>query len=101
MLGVGAADFCHVGAGFTEWWNGAVALDGLRAGVVRGEGQGEIVVIAVEQGAEIVRAGVDIFRGIEDVFYAELGSGVGEELHQAAGVAARDGFGVEIGLSRR
>jgi len=73
-------------------------LDAIGAGVVGGEGERQVVVVQQQQLFQVARAGVDIFRGIENVFHAEAVGGFGEQLHQPAGVFARDGFGIEIGL---
>jgi len=86
----------NVGNGFAVGRNGFVKFDALRTGVVGGEGEREIVVVAIEKFAEIFCAGFDIFLRVENVFDAESHGGLREKLHETAGVFAGDGFGIEF-----
>ena len=52
-------------------------LDALGSGVVGGEGFDQVEVVALEEFAEITRAGFDVGLGIEGVVHAELGRGLG------------------------
>ena len=80
-----------VGAGLAEGWDAVEAVDGGGAGVVGGEREGDVVVVAGEERVEIAGAAVDVLVGEEGVVDAELGGGRGHELHEAAGSGARDG----------
>jgi len=93
---VGLLDAADVGDGFAIGWNGFIEFDALRTGIVSGEGEREIVVVAVKKFAEIFCAGFDIFLRIKNIFHAEAGGGLRKKLHEAAGVFAGDGFGVEF-----
>ena len=80
-----ADDAGYVGFGFEVGRDAAVLVDALRSGIVGGEGFDQIEVIALEEFAEIARAGLDVGLGIEGVAHAELGGGLGHELHEALG----------------
>src|ERR1700683_7876 len=103
LLFVGGAfvedgDITDVGAGFGEGRDAAVFGDHVGAGVVGGEGEGQIVVVLVEEVAEVVRAGVDILTGIENIGDLIFRGGGGEKLHEATGLFAGDRVDVEIGF---
>ena len=71
-----------------------VAIDCERACVVRGEGEGHVVVVAGEERVEIGGASADILLWLKAVCNAEFIGGPGHELHESACAGATDGAGV-------
>jgi len=92
-------DAGDVGAGFVVGGNAGVFVDGGGAGVVGGEGEGEIVVIVGEQSVDVGGAAADVLGGFEAVLDAEVVGGGGHELHEAGCSGAAKGAGVAVGLS--
>ena len=68
---------------------------GLPAGVVRGQGERQVVVELVHQGAKVPDAGFDVLSRVEGVAHPERCGGPGHELHQPARASAGDGARVE------
>ena len=66
-----ADDAGDVGAGFAEGWDAVVLVDGAGAGVVGGEREGEVVLVALEERVEVGGAAVDVLAGLEAVGDAE------------------------------
>ncbi len=89
-------DAAHVGLRFGEGRNTAVACDRFRTGIISGEGQAHVSAIALEKVLQVVRSGVNILRGIEDVGDGIMCSGFGKQLHEPESLLARDGAGIEI-----
>jgi hypothetical protein len=89
-------DVADVGASFGEGRNAAVPGDHVGTGVVGGESEREIAVVLAEKIFEVVRAGVDILGGIENIGDLIFGSRRGDELHEAARLFAGDGVNIEI-----
>ena len=74
------------------------AIDSGGAGVVGGEREGEIVVVALEQAVEVGGSAVYVLAGREGVGYSELGGSARHELHEALGSGAAYGVGVVAAL---
>ena len=91
-------DAGDVGAGFGVGGDAVVFVYCGGAGVVGGEGEGEIVVVMSEQGVEVGGSALDVLAGLEAVVYAEVVGGRGHELHEAGGAGAAEGAGVAVGL---
>ena len=91
-------DAGDVGASLAEGRDAVEAIDGGGAGVVGGEREGDVVVVAGEQVVEVGGAAVYILLGDEGVGDAELGGGGGHELHEALGAGAGDGVGAAVAL---
>jgi len=90
-----ADDAGDVGFGFVVRRHAVVLFDALGSGIVGGEGFDEIEVVALEEFAEIARAGVDVGLRIEGIVDAELRGGLRHELHQSLRAFGRDGADVE------
>ena len=90
-----ANDAGYVGFGFVVGRDSVVLLDALQPGVVGGKGLDEIEVVAFEEFAEITRAGFDVSLRVEGILHAELGGGLGHELHQSLGAFGGDGANIE------
>ena len=75
-----------------------VAVDGAGTGVVGGEGERDVVLVAGEQLVEVLGAAFDVLGGGEGVGDTKCGGGAGHELHEAAGAGAGDGAGVAARL---
>ena len=84
----------HIGSGFGDVGDGV--FDSARAGVVGGQAEGHVAVVAVEQGAQVPSAASDVFQGIERIGHPEFPGGGWHELHQAQGALGGDGFGIEV-----
>ena len=97
---VGFLDAADVGDGFAIGWHGFELVDALRAGVVGGEGEDEIVVVTIEKFAKIFCSGFDVFLRVENIPDTETRGGPRQKLHEAARIFARDGFGIEFGFGR-
>ena len=84
VLDVGdAANLLHVVTRFLEWRHlPAVAIDGVRAGVVGGERQLLVATVAVEQLPQVGTAAADVFRRVERVAHAQLLCRGRHQLHQ-------------------
>lgn len=91
-------DAGHIGARFTVGWNSVVFINGGGAGVICGEGEREIVVIAGEQPIEIGGAAADILVRLKTIFDAEARRGTGHELHEALRACTADGMNVAAAL---
>lgn len=76
-----ADDSGDVGFSFVVGRDAVVPVDALRPGVVGGEGFDEIKVVALEEFAQVTGASFDVGLRVEGVADAELGSGLGHELH--------------------
>lgn len=98
--GVSFLDAADVGDGFAIRRDGFELVDALRAGVVSGEREDEIVVVTVEKFAKILCPGFNIFLRVENVFDAKACGSFRKKLHQAAGIFAGDSFGIEFGFGR-
>jgi hypothetical protein len=55
--------------------------------------------VAGEERIEIGGAALDVFAGLEAVLDAQVGGGLGHELHEAAGAGGTDGAGIAAALS--
>src|SRR6266849_4302336 len=96
-IGVAFRDALYVFHGLEEGWHAvAVLIDAFGSGVVGGQGQGQVVVILSQKQVTVVGSRVHVFLWIENVFYPKLRSRLRNQLHQAARVFARDGFGIEV-----
>ena len=84
----------HIGPGFGDIGDGV--FDPARAGIVGGQAEGHVAVVAVEQGAQVPGAAGDVFERIERVGHPEFPGGGRHELHQAQGALGGDGFGIEV-----
>ena len=84
----------HIGSGFGDVGDGV--FDPARAGVVGGQAESHVAVVAVEQGAQVPGATGDIFERIERVGHPEFPGSGRHELHQAQGALGGHGFGVEV-----
>ena len=91
-----ADDAGDVGAGFGEGRDAVVAVDGSWAGVVGGDGEADVVVVAGEELVEVGGAAGDVLLGREGVVDAEDGRGGGHQLHEALRAGAGDGAGVAV-----
>ena len=83
----------HIGPGFGDIGDGV--LDPARAGVVGGQAEGHVAVVAVEQGAQVPGATGEVF---ERVGHPKFPGGGRHELHQAQGTLGGHGFGIEVGF---
>src|ERR1051326_5115040 len=90
-------DFVDVLLGLVDRRDAVAALDFSFAGVVRGEGDA-LVFEAIEEVAEVARAGGDVLGGIEDVCEAEVAGGLGDDLHESLRAAMRHKAGTKIGF---
>lgn len=88
----------HVVLGFGEGRNAAVFLHIAFTGVVGGEGQFQVVVIAVDQVLDVLCAGPDVFSRVVGIIHAVHTCSGGHELHQALSAGLGAGAGVEAGL---
>jgi hypothetical protein len=70
-------------------------LDALRAGVVGGQGFDQVEVVALEQFAEVAGSGFDVGLRVKGIVHAQLGGGLGHELHQSLRAFGREGADVE------
>src|SRR5438105_1417322 len=93
-----ALDLIDVGNRLSVGRNVAVFLHFIRAGVIGGKREREIVVVELQQLFQVARASVDVLLRIENIFHAQACRGFREQLHQAAGVLTGNGFRVEMGL---
>ena len=84
----------HIGSGFGNIGDGV--FHPARAGVVGGETEGHVAIVAVEQGAQVLGTAGDVFERIERVGHPEFPGGGRHELHQAQGALGGDGFGIEV-----
>ena len=71
-------------------------VDSRRAGVVGGQSQGDVVVIADQELVEIGRAPANILVWLETVVDTLFGGRFGHELHEAAGAGAADRMAVAV-----
>ena len=94
-------DAGHVGPGLMVGRNAVIFVNGSGAGVVSGESQRDVVVIAPEKLIEVSGAPSDILIGREAVGDAKVGGGAGHKLHEAAcaGVAYSVGIAVALGFN--
>src|SRR5260370_37046492 len=67
-----ALDAAHIRNRFRIRRDAAVKLDLVWSRVVRGERQRQIIVVLLQQVAQVARTCVDVFCRVVDVFYAEL-----------------------------
>ena len=91
-------DAGHVDAGLVVGRNPVVFVDRCWAGVVGGECERYVVVIAAQKLVEVGRASANILVGGEAVGYAEVGGGAGHELHEATGASVADSVGIAVAL---
>ena len=84
----------HIGSGFGDVGDGV--FDPARAGIVGGEAEGHVAVVAVEQGAQVPGAAGDVFERIERVGHPEFPGSGRHELHEAQGTLGGHGFGIEV-----
>ena len=91
-------DAGDVSAGLVVGRDAVVLLDSGGAGVVGGQSEGQLVVVAGEEGIEVGGAAADVLVGLEAVGDTKLGGGGGHELHEAAGSGGADGAGVAVAL---
>jgi len=76
-------DARHVAAGLPVGRNAAVAVDGVLAGIVGGQGERGIFVVAGEQLLEVSGSPLEVLARIEDVPHLEALGGLGHQLHEA------------------
>src|SRR5579862_215892 len=88
----------HVELGFAIGRDAMVLVYRGRSGVVGRQRQGEVVVVAGEQGVEVGGSALDVLIGTKAVVDAEVGGGGGHQLHQALGSSAADGMGISVAL---
>ena len=91
-----AQDPGHIGSGFGDVGDGV--LDPARPGVVGGQAEGHVAVVAIEQGAQVPGAAGDVFKRIEWVGHPKFPGGGWHELHQAQGALGGHGVGIEVGF---
>ena len=70
----------------------------VRAGVVGGERERQIVVVKLKKVVQVMRSGVNVFLRIENVLHAQAGGGFREQLHQPARVLGGNGFRIKVGF---
>lgn len=58
----------------------------------------DVAVVAGDEPTQVGQAAADVLFGVEGVAHAEAFGGVGDELHQAHGVARRARGGIEVGF---
>jgi hypothetical protein len=73
-------------------------VDGTRPGVVRGNRQPDVSLIAPQQVVEVPRPAVNVLIGVERVGDAVHRRRSGHQLHQALGPDARDGARIAVRL---
>jgi len=78
--------------------NAVVLINGGWTGVVSGEGQRKVVVVAGEQRIKVGGTAADVFVGAEAVSDAKFGGGAGHELHEAASACSAHRTGVAVAL---
>jgi tetratricopeptide (TPR) repeat protein len=74
-------DARHVAARFPVRRNASIAVDGVLAGVVGGQGERRVVV-PIEQHFEVAGSAFEVLPRIEDVAHLEAPGGIRHELHQ-------------------
>jgi hypothetical protein len=92
-------DAGDVGAGFAIGRDAVVAVNGVGAGVVGGESEGEVVVVAGEELVKIGGSALEVLGGLEAVLDTELVGCAGHQLHESLGSGAGDGAGLATAFS--
>jgi tetratricopeptide (TPR) repeat protein len=90
-----AEDANHVGLGLPVGGDAPVAIHRLLAGVVGGEGEGDLTV-PLQQFLDVAGSALQVLGGIERVAHLEPPRSLGHQLHQSHGSLAGNGVRIEI-----
>src|SRR5271157_265112 len=84
---------------FDGWYLITAIDDPLKAGIIRGQGQGQVTPEQVDELPQVAAAAEDIVPGIERLPYPQKFGRAGHELHQPHGPFGGNGPGAEIRFS--